>query len=123
MSKLLVTRLPLSIDDEVKSNTFNRLVRVLELNLGEFDPDNTRQINDDEKSKAQFNTGSLIWNTNNECLEVWSGTHWIQLHTPQNDLGFQGNGYVGNVDVKTNGDITIDLGGPKTGWDIEAYYT
>ena len=49
MSKLLVTRLPQETEEVVNPNTYNRLVRVLELNLGQFDPDNTRQINDAEK--------------------------------------------------------------------------
>jgi hypothetical protein len=34
MSKLLETRLPFSQGDSVSSDTFNRLVRILELNLG-----------------------------------------------------------------------------------------
>ena len=44
MSKLLPTRLPISMSPQVESDTYNRLVRVLEINLGEFNPDNTRQI-------------------------------------------------------------------------------
>ena len=60
MSKLLVTRLPQETEEVVNPNTYNRLVRVLELNLGEFDPDNTRQINDAEKNKLGFNAGSLV---------------------------------------------------------------
>ena len=44
MSKLLSSRLPVAIGSELTAETYNRLVRVLEINLGEFDPDNTRQI-------------------------------------------------------------------------------
>ena len=63
MSKLIATRLPQSIGKEVTSDTYNRLVRVLELNLGTFDPDNTRQINAQERDTLKFNKGSVIWNT------------------------------------------------------------
>ena len=50
MSKLLLaTRLPVSMEDTVNSDTYNRLIRVLELNLGTFDPDNTRQIKPNRK--------------------------------------------------------------------------
>ena len=44
MSKLLQTRLPVSMNTEITSDIFNRLVRVLEINLGSFDSDNTRPI-------------------------------------------------------------------------------
>ena len=37
MSKLLETRLPDARGESVDSQTFNRLVRVLELNLGKVD--------------------------------------------------------------------------------------
>jgi len=37
MSKLLETRLPFSQGDSVSSDTFNRLIRILELNLGSVD--------------------------------------------------------------------------------------
>ena len=45
MSKLLPSRIPNAAGDVVTPELFNRLVRVIELNLGEFDPDNTRQVN------------------------------------------------------------------------------
>ena len=38
MSRLLSTRLPIA-DNEVTADTYNKLVRVLELNLGSFNPD------------------------------------------------------------------------------------
>ena len=49
MSKLLQTQLPTSVDGSIDGNLYNRLVRILEINLGQFDPDNTRQITTQEK--------------------------------------------------------------------------
>ena len=109
MSRLLVTRLPQEMEEVVSSGTYNRLIRILELNLGEFDPDNIRQINDTEKGKIQFNAGSLVWNTNNESLEVWTGSKWLALSTPQNDRGLSATGSVGEVTLKIAGDTTITL--------------
>lgn len=42
MGKLLETRLPIAQGDAVPIETFNRLVRVLEINLSAFDPDSVR---------------------------------------------------------------------------------
>ena len=55
MSKLLPTRLPISTSPQVESDTYNRLVRVLEINLGQFDPDNTLQV-----TTTKRNEGFLI---------------------------------------------------------------
>ena len=54
MAKLLNTRLPIA-NTEVTPELFNRLVRLLELNLGEFDPSNTEQFTTDERDKSNFN--------------------------------------------------------------------
>ena len=43
MAKLLKTNLPLA-QGEVTVQTFNNLVRVLEINLGSVDTDNTTQL-------------------------------------------------------------------------------
>ena len=43
MAKLLKTNLPLA-QGAVTVQTFNNLVRVLEINLGSVDPDNTTQL-------------------------------------------------------------------------------
>jgi len=42
MGKLLETRLPIAQGDTVDATTFNRLVRVLEINLSAFDPDTVK---------------------------------------------------------------------------------
>ena len=45
MSKLLQTQLP-QAQAEVTPDIFNRLVRLLEINLGSIDLDNTRQVSE-----------------------------------------------------------------------------
>ena len=109
MSKLLATRLPLEGEESVSGDTFNRLVRILEINLGAFDPDNIRQIDDSEKAKLGFNPGSIVWNTNNESLEVWTGSYWLAISTPQINQGLSATGSVGEVTLKLKGATTIAL--------------
>jgi len=46
MSKLLPTRLPLAQKETVDADTFNRLVRILEINLDAQDPDLVKSFND-----------------------------------------------------------------------------
>ena len=45
MSKLLPTRLPIADGQSVTADTFNRLVRILEINLGAVDPDRIKIYN------------------------------------------------------------------------------
>ena len=109
MSRLLVTQLPQEMEEVVSAGTYNRLVRVLEINLGEFDTDNIRQIDDTTKNTANFNPGSLIWNTNNESLEVYSGNEWITITTPKINKGLSATGSVGEVTLKLAGATSISL--------------
>lgn len=109
MSRLLVTRLPQEVEEIVNSGTYNRLVRILELNIGEFDPDNTRHVSDSERNTLGFDTGSIVWNTNNESLEVWTGSGWLSFSTPQNNRGLSATGSVGEVTLKLKGATTISL--------------
>ena len=109
MSRLLVTRLPQEVEEVVSAQTYNRLIRVLEINLAEFDPDNTRQIEDTEKGEISFNAGSLVWNTNNESLEVYSGNQWITITTPKINKGLSATGSVGEVTLKIAGATSISL--------------
>jgi succinylglutamate desuccinylase len=109
MSRLLQTRLPIEMEEVVTPDTYNRLVRVLEINLGEFDTDNIRQIDDTTKNIANFNPGSLVWNTNNESLEVYSGNEWITITTPKINKGLSATGSVGEVTLKLAGATSISL--------------
>tara|TARA_R110002012_G_scaffold302640_1_gene503961 strand:- start:125 stop:451 length:327 start_codon:yes stop_codon:yes gene_type:complete len=108
MSKILQTQLPIATGD-VSSETFNRLVRILEINLGAVDVDQTRQVNDSDKTTLNFLAGSIIWNTTLGVLQVYTGNKWVDIGERTNDLGFEMTASVGKVDVKTNGDITINV--------------
>lgn len=104
MSKLLPTRLPLAFD-EVTPELFNRLVRILEINLGEFDPDNVRQMTTAERDQSFFNAGSLIFNVDEDVLQCYDGTRWRDLFNSQfyvnNDTGFALTASLGTVTVTT----------------------
>jgi hypothetical protein len=108
MSKILQSQLPIATGD-VSPETFNRLVRILEINLGAVDPDQTRQVNDADKTTLNFLAGSIIWNTTLGVLQVYTGNKWVDIGERTNDLGFEMTASVGKVDVKTNGDITINV--------------
>ena len=100
MSKLLPTQLPIA-QNEVDPNTFNRLVRLLEINLGSVDLDNTRQVSE--------NAGSIIWNTTLEVLQVYTGNKWVDIGTRLVDDGLQATSAVGKVTVRNNGATSIKL--------------
>jgi len=53
MAKLLPTRLPIALQ-EVTPETFNKLVRILEINLGQFDPNRTPRFNATEIAEFKF---------------------------------------------------------------------
>ena len=108
MTKILQTQLPIATGD-VSPETFNRLVRILEINLGAVDPDQTRQVNDADKTTLNFLAGSIIWNTTLGVLQVYTGNKLVDIGERTNDLGFEMTASVGKVDVKTNGDITINV--------------
>ena len=122
MSKILQSQLPLAYGETTSVDVFNRLVRILEINLGSVDPDNTLQLSTAERDKLNFNIGTLIFNTTTEVLQVYNGYEFLDLGTPANPQGYQAKALVGNVSIKTNGDITINLGSSLYDWDIEQYY-
>ena len=78
MSKLLETRLPFSQGENVSSATFNRLIRILELNLDSFDPDVSPHYNADEISSLSFATGAIIFNTTNEIHQHLMSTQEVK---------------------------------------------
>lgn len=102
MSKLLPTQLPLAQGEYVSANLFNRLVRILELNLGAVDPDNTLQLSTTQRDQLNFNIGTLIFNTTTEVLQVWDGYAFIDLTSHRTYLtGLSATGSVGSVTVIT----------------------
>ena len=80
MGKLLETRLPNAIG-EVSPDVYNRLVRVLELNLGAFDPTATPQYTLTTLSQNKFNPGDVIWNLNAKSLQVFDGSKWYDVYS------------------------------------------
>ena len=81
MAKLLPTNLPFAVD-EVSPELFNKLIRILELNLGQADLLNTYQVNTADRDKQNFNTGTVIFNTSENTLQLWDGFEFVNLSTP-----------------------------------------
>ena len=122
MAKLLQTRLPTAMGS-VEPDLYNRMVRVLEISLGRFDPTATPQYNDTEIGQNKFAAGDVIWNTSKSVLQVYLGNEWQDLST-RTEVGVVAKGKVGSVTVATNGSTTIDIGGAVvTGWNTEQWYT
>ena len=103
MSSLLPTRLPLAAGEDVSVETFNRLVRVLELNLGRGDFTISPHFNSTEISQLQFATGAIIFNTTNSIHQAFDGTEFRNLYEHQTYVtGLGGTLSVGSVTVTTS---------------------
>tara|TARA_R100000234_G_C4998177_1_gene179011 strand:- start:504 stop:830 length:327 start_codon:yes stop_codon:yes gene_type:complete len=107
MGKLLETKLPVAIG-EVSSETFNRLVRVLELSLNTKDINATLNVNETERNKNKFNKGDIIWNLSTNQLQLWTGDKWVDIYSGT-EKGVQGTTALGNVSVSTGGATTITI--------------
>jgi len=83
MGKLLETRLPIAQGDSVDTVTFNRLIRVLEINLSAFDPDSVRHYTNTDVSELQFATGSIIFNSTTNVHQAFDGTNFRNLYEHQ----------------------------------------
>ena len=102
MSKLLPTRLPLADGQSVSADTFNRLVRILELNLGSVDPSAIEIFNSTEISELQFATGAIIFNSTTEVHQAFDGTEFRNLYEHQTYLtGLSVTMSLGTVTVST----------------------
>ena len=108
MSKLLQGTLPFSQGETVRSETYNKSVRLLELSLGAIDPDATPQFTSARRDELNFKAGSIIWNTTEGVLQVYLGNVWQNISTPDTS-GLSATGSVGTVQVVTNGNITVAL--------------
>ena len=103
MSKLLPTRLPLADGQSVTADTFNRLVRILELNLGSVDPNAVQIFNATEISELQFATGAIIFNSTTEVHQAFDGTEFRNLYQHQTYLtGLSVTMSLGTVTVSTS---------------------
>jgi len=80
VGKLLETRLPIAQGDMVSIETFNRLVRVLELNLSAHDPDRIKHFTNTETSELQFATGQIIFNSTVEVHQAFDGNEFRNLY-------------------------------------------
>jgi hypothetical protein len=102
MSKLLQTRLPIAEGQTVSADTFNRLVRILEINLGSVDPDAIQVFNSTEISELQFATGTIIFNSTTEVHQAFDGTEFRNLYEHQTYLtGLSVTMSLGTVTVST----------------------
>jgi|TARA_R110001632_G_scaffold15881_2_gene51964 hypothetical protein len=108
MSKILQTQLPLA-SNSVTPDLFNKLSRILEINLGAVDVNSTQQVNDGDKLKFNFLAGSIIWNTTLGVLQVYTGNKWVDIGERTNNLGFEASADLGKVDIKIAGDIAINV--------------
>jgi|TARA_R100001509_G_C4710003_1_gene162976 hypothetical protein len=103
MSKLLQTRLPFAQGDTVNADTFNRLVRILELNLGSVDPNAIQIFNSTEISELQFATGAIIFNSTTEVHQGFDGTEFRNLYEHQTyPTGLSATMSLGTVTVSTS---------------------
>ena len=121
MSKLLQTKLPIAVG-EISSDTFNRLVRVLELSLNKVDLDSTLTVSFEQRNENKFNDGDIVWNKSSEQLQLWTGTKWINLYKGNED-GVGAVGGLGNLSVSTNGNTIVNITVPNTGYNTETWYT
>jgi hypothetical protein len=112
MSKLLQGKLPyVPISESVDSNTFNKTVRLLELSLDAFDPDNTPQFTRPERDQLKFVAGDIIWNASENLLQVYDGDNWVSLsqELPYTTDPLEATGEVGVVQVINKGAIVVNV--------------
>jgi len=103
MSKLLQTRLPLAQGLELTPELFNRLVRILEINLSAIDPDKTPSFNSTEIDQLQFATGAIIFNSSNSIHQAFDGNIFRNLYEHQTyPSGVGITSAIGSVTVTTS---------------------
>ena len=107
MAKILETKLPFA-SGELSPETFNRLVRVLELSLGKVDLDSTNSVNETQRNGNQFQAGDIIWNLATSQLQLWNGKQWIDIYTGT-ERGVQGTSALGKLTISTNGATEIPI--------------
>ena len=100
MSFLLPTNLPLSTDESVDSDTYNQLVRVLELNLGRIDVAVSPVFTQIERDTHKFASGAIIFNTTTKQHQAFDGTEFRNLYDHQTyPIGQSMTASVGSVTV------------------------
>jgi len=102
MSKLLPTQLPFAQGETVSADTFNRLIRILEINLSSVDPDAIKSYKSTDISELQFATGDIIFNSTTEVHQAFDGTQFRNLYEHQTYLtGLSATMSLGTVTVST----------------------
>lgn len=102
MSVLLPTRLPLARGENVSADTFNRLIRVLELNLGGVNFSISPHFNATEITQLQFATGAIIYNTTLSIHQAFDGVQFRDLYDHQTyPTGQEMSATLGAVTVTT----------------------
>ena len=105
MAKILETRLPLA-GLEITPEVFNRLVRILELNLQKVDLSDTPTTNEQRKLIDNFNPGDLVFNTDTNTLEFFDGVGFEKItSTPKTSL--QATASLGEVSVTEENSTSI----------------
>ena len=99
------------------------MIRIIEITLASFDPSATPQYTETIRDQNLFNAGDIIWNLTRETLQYFDGTNWYNLSEEQEEVGLQANASVGEVTVTLDGNVTINITGPTSGWDTEKWYT
>ena len=122
MARLLSTRLPISLGTAVPSFVYNRMVRIIELTLASFDPSSTPQYTETIRNQNFFLAGDIIWNITRETIQYFDGTNWHNLSVEE-EVGLQAKASVGEVTVTLDGNVTINITGPTSGWGIEKWYS
>ena len=107
MSKLLETKLPVAIG-EISPETFNRLVRVLELSLNRVDIDSTLSVNETQRNENKFQAGDLIWNLSTSQIQLWTGEQWVDVYSGT-ERGVEGVSGLGKLTVSTNGATEVSI--------------
>tara|TARA_R100000742_G_C4264700_1_gene82636 strand:- start:895 stop:1221 length:327 start_codon:yes stop_codon:yes gene_type:complete len=107
MAKILETKLPFATG-ELSPETFNRLVRVLELSLGKVDVDSTNSVNETQRNENKFQDGDIIWNLSTSQIQLWNGKQWINIYTGT-ERGVQGTSGLGKLTVSTNGAMEVPI--------------
>ena len=105
MAKLLETKLPVAIG-EISPETFNRLVRVLELSLNKVDIDSTLSVNETQRNDNKFQVGDIIWNLSTSQLQLWTGATWVDIYVGA-ERGVEGVSGLGKLSVSTNGSMEV----------------
>ena len=107
MAKSLETKLPVAIG-EISPETFNRLVRVLELSLNRVDIDSTLSVNETQRNDNKFQVGDIIWNLSTSQLQLWTGAAWVDIYVGA-ERGVEGVSGLGKLTVSTNGATEVPI--------------